>query len=126
MAERATNTFDEWLNKTLSQVQQGKVVQDALNGDNYDFVTGLETSILQRLHQPVDQVTGAQPGGGPPPSNVPQGPPQPSPMMSPAVGGGPAGPALVGPAGPAPMGGSMPAPSQINPDELRRVLGGPQ
>jgi hypothetical protein len=130
VAQRTTDTFDEWLAKTLNQVQQGKTVQDALSGDNYDFVSGLETTLLARMHQPIDQVTGQQPGGGapqgmppgPPPSQVPSPPPgQPPAIMSPAIAGvgGPAGPQ----GGPSPMGGAMPSPALPSADELARVLG---
>lgn len=110
MAVKSTDTYLEWLQKVHHLVSQGKQMTDAL--PHLAEITDLETTVLTMLHQPVDN---AQPNSQVP---VPPG----APMMDPMAGGGggmPPGPPIT----PGIPGGPMPQAPQINPDELRRVLG---
>lgn len=104
---RQTNTFSEGLRKLLGSITDIKLAQDA----DLPFLIQLETQVLGRLKQGVDQAldpnAGMQGQGG--------------------MGGGAAG--LMGsPAPPPGMGspagtpGLMQGPSPMNPDELRRML----
>lgn len=110
MAVKTTDTYAEWLQKVLQLVQQGKMMQDAL--PHLEFITDLETTVLQELHAPVDA---AQPN-----SQVPVPPPGSVPMPPPGAGG----PGM-------PPGGAMPpqvpgvsqSPNRAPAvDELRRIL----
>jgi hypothetical protein len=91
---RQTNTFDEGLRKLLSSITDLKLAPDA----DLPFVIGLETQIIQRIHQSVDNAMSGQPMGL----------------------GGMAAPPPTG--APSPVLGLQPGPSMPNPDELRRVL----
>lgn len=119
---RQTNTFQEWLPKLAIFIAQGKQLEDA---PLYaDWITSLETAVLDKMHEPIDNTTSPQPGGGPPLSNVPApGPADAGNPMAAMMAGGPGGPPP--PPGPPPggPGGPMQGASMPNPDELRRVLG---
>lgn len=101
MATRTDNTMVEWLQKINKDIAEAKTLADA----DMPFLVQLETLVLQRLKQPVDDLRaqGTLPpaqGQGMPPGMIPGG--------MPPMGGG-----IPGVAGNAPM---------PNPDELRRML----
>lgn len=107
MADRSTNTMVEGLQKLFKDVGQLKLTSDA----DMPFIIQLETTIMDKLKQPVQQMTqqgdlppdpqGGDPMGG---QGMPM-PPQGMPMQA---------------------GGLMQGGAPPNPDELRRILGGGQ
>lgn len=122
---RNTNTFAEGLQKLLQDVSNLKVTPDA----DLQFVYELETMLLGKIREPIDQMAASQGGQQMPPAAPPMAPP-----MDPMMGGGDPMAALMGGGGGMPMdpnmgaGGPPPAglrmnPGQPNPDELRRLLG---
>lgn len=112
---RISNTMAEGLQTMLGSIATMKALPDA----DLQFLIELETGILKKLREPVDNMAGQlqsvgqngpPPGGmpgGPPPGGMPPGMPMP-PMGAP--GGAPTG---------MPMGAGAP-----NPDELQRLIGG--
>jgi hypothetical protein len=111
---RQSNTMTEMLRKMLGQISELKLTDDP----DWDFITGLETGIVSKLREPIDQI--AQAGLTAVPPGISQ-----SPMgMAGAggMGGGMAGPPLMPP--PTQMGGLQGRPTMPNPDELRRMLNG--
>ena len=105
MATRQNNTMQEGLHQLLSSLAQLKAAPDA----NLEFLSAIESSILDKLREPMQQAAQAlaQAGGGVPPGMGQQ--------LSQAAGAGVGAPAMA-PAGPSPSAG-MP-----NPDELRRLV----
>lgn len=108
-SSRSTNTMQEGLNGLLSQISEMKTMPDA----DLNFLIQLETTILQKIREPYDQMSGQMsaptPGGQP----MPQ-PPTPG-------GGAMPGGFTVGQGGGA--RGMRTEPAAPNPDELRRMLG---
>ena len=112
-SSRSTNTMQEGLNGLLSQISEMKTMPDA----DLNFLIQLETTILQKIREPYDQMSGQMsaptPGGQPmppPPGAMPGGMP-----------GGAAGGFPMGQGGGA--RGMRTEPAAPNPDELRRMLG---
>ncbi len=105
MATRQNNTMQEGLHQLLSSLAQLKAAPDA----NLEFLSAIESSILDKLREPMQQAAQAlaQAGGVVPPGMGQQ--------LSQAAGAGVGAPAMA-PAGPSPSAG-MP-----NPDELRRLV----
>lgn len=103
--------MQEGLRALLNSITDLKVTPDA----DLEWLIGLETQVLQKLREPVQQIMGqtGQALGGMS-QGVPQG--------LPGAGGPPQGmfpsPPGGGVPGVMPGGGSMP-----NPDELRRLIG---
>lgn len=137
---RQTNTMEELLRKMLGGFSELKLAEDA----DFDFVTDLETRVLGKLREPIDQMaqqglTAAPPqlaGGGPPMgAGMGGGPMPPQGAGDPnldmllqalaAQGGGgqqlPPVPGAVPGATPPGRGPAM-SPAGPNPDELRRIL----
>lgn len=128
MAGNIKDTTAEYLRDILTQITQAKQAKDA-NQPMLEFLIGLETSILAKLREPIDAMmqdpeTGLGGMAGMPSPDNPMG-------LTPGAGG-PGG--MAGAAGPmvgAPMGGlstraSGPMrPAPPNPDELRRMISGP-
>ena len=139
---RQTNTMEELLRKQLGAFADLKLADDA----DFDFITDLETRVLGKLREPIDQMaqqglTAAPPQlaggmGGPPPEAAPMGPPpgmggagDPNldAIMQALMGQGGGGqplpnvPGAVPGATPPGRGPAM-APAGPNPDELRRIL----
>lgn len=110
MASRSTNTMAEFLQRMLGDLAEAKTLPDA----DLQFLIQLETIILQKLRAPIDALMGQMEGqGGDQALAGMQG------AMTPD--------ALPGMPGAQPAarvtGTRMEAP-QINPDELRRTMGG--
>ena len=105
MATRQNNTMQEGLHQLLSSLAQLKAAPDA----NLEFLSAIESSILDKLREPMQQAAQAlaQAGGVVPPGMGQQ--------LAQAAGAGVGAPAMA-PAGPSPSAG-MP-----NPDELRRLV----
>lgn len=106
-ATRGTNTQAEALQRLLADISQIKTMPDA----DLEWLIQLETFILAKLREPIEQMSGQMQG-------MAAGPPSPQPGMSPMGGGVPGGGMAGGPPGVMP-GGQAP-----NPDELRRMLAG--
>lgn len=120
MATKSTNTMDEFLQRMLGELAIAKVLPDA----DLQFLIGLETTILQKLREKTDAMAGqlsagGGPGGGAGPDAGAAMPP--SPMG--AMGMGPAQPMPAPSMAGAGVPGVATGPNQINPDELRRMLG---
>jgi hypothetical protein len=101
---RQNNTMSEGLHQLLSSLAQLKAAPDA----DLDYLSGIESTILQKLREPLQQAAQAlaQAGGVVPPGMAGQ--------MGAAAQGG------IGQSPPPPQGGGgggMP-----NPDELRRLV----
>jgi len=116
MALKSTNTQSEILQSILGDISVAKTLPDA----DLQFLVELETMILSKVREPMDQAAGqlgpqgpAAPGGPPPGA---MGPPPGMPPMGPMPGGPP--PDTGGGAGV--PGLRNPGPS---PDELSRLLG---
>lgn len=112
VGSRGTNTMSEALQRLLADISQIKAMPDA----DLEFLVNLETVILKKLREPVDNMAGQMqgPGGGPSMGGAP-----------PPPGAGPGGPMPVS-MGP-PGGGVAGLRSGVgppNPDELRRVIAG--
>ena len=105
MATRQNNTMQEGLHQLLSSLAQLKAAPDA----NLEFLSAIESSILDKLREPMQQAAQAlaQAGGVLPPGMGQQ--------LGAAAGAGVGAPPMA-PSGPAPSAG-MP-----NPDELRRLV----
>lgn len=103
----------EGLNGLLSSISEMKTMPDA----DLQFLIGLETAILQKIHSQYDAAgqMAPTPGGGQM-QGAPQGPSAP---MGAMAGGMP-----VGAGGGA--RGMRTEPNMPNPDELRRVMGASQ
>jgi len=117
---RQTNTMEENLRKMLSGVTELKLSDDP----DWDFITGLETAVLSKLRQPLDQV--AQQGLTAAPPELAMG----GPGMGGQTPGMPPGMAMGGQQAmtpptmaPTQQGGLNGRPSLPSPDELRRILG---
>lgn len=112
-SSRSTNTMQEGLNGLLGQISEMKTMPDA----DLNFLIQLETTILQKIREPYDQMSGQM--SAPTPGGQPM-PPPPGAMPGGMPGGG---------AGGFPMGqgggarGMRTEPAAPNPDELRRMLG---
>lgn len=115
MAVKSTNTQAEVLQSVLSDISVAKTLPDA----DLNFLVELETMILQKLRQPLDQASGqlgpAGPTTPPPPGAGPgaMGGPTPPPPM-------PGGAEFAMPGGGGPPGVRNAGPP---PDELARLLG---
>lgn len=105
---RGTNTQSEALQGILGEIASIKTFPDA----DIEWLLGIETQILQKLREPVQQAIQNSDIG----SQVPQ---------SPGMGGG-GMPMTPPPTGGMPMPGGVPGMRSgvgpINPDELRRVV----
>ena len=102
MATRQNNTMQEGLHQLLSSLAQLKAAPDA----NLEFLSAIESSILDKLREPMQQAAQAlaQAGGVLPPGMGQQ--------LGAAAGAGVGAPApAMAPSGPA-----------GNPDELRRLV----
>lgn len=111
MAARSTNTFGEWVQKTMADLGQAKTLPD-VTPDEMTLLVSVENLFLSYVHKPIDAnaASGAYgPGGGQDPNAQPQPAPD-------GQGGAPSGQGTGGVPGVA-----MQAPAP-NPDELRRVL----
>lgn len=106
---RQSNTMSEMLRKMLGQLADLKLTDDP----DWDFITGLETGIVSKLREPIDQM--AQAGLTAVPPGISQ---------SPMGMGGMGGAAPMGGLPPTQMGGLQGRPTMPNPDELRRMLNG--
>lgn len=118
MAVRSTNTMAEAL---LSMVQDIGVIKTMPDAD-LPWLIELETQIVQKIRQPIDQLQQAAqqgPGGpgGAPPNAVPGGG---GPIIPGAPGGGGLGP--VPPPLPQGVPGVNQGPAAPNPDEVRRII----
>ena len=114
MAVKSTNTQAEVLQSMLGDISVTKALPDA----DLQFLVELETMILQKIRQPLDQASGQLGPNGPTPGPLPPGA-GPGPMtsgMPPGLPPGP-GPEMAGPGVP---GLRSPGPA---PDELARLLG---
>lgn len=132
---RTTNTMSEMLVNMIRDLSVAKTLPDA----DLEFLVTLETAILAKLRQPLEQAAGqvpmsvgggmgamggGSPGGmpgGPPPGGMPGMPPGggfPPPMMSMP----PAMDAPVPPPANQPGVPGLRAQPQISPDELARTL----
>lgn len=127
MPTRSNNTMAEGLQALLTDLSTLKVTPDA----DLEFLIGLETLILGKLREPVDNAAQQVPGLNPMAAGGGGGAPMGGPM--PPAGGVPpmqmgAGelegmlPAAQPQAG-AGVGGLRSTPAMPNPDELRRVVG---
>jgi hypothetical protein len=105
---RQSNTMSEMLRKMLGQISELKLTDDP----DWDFITGLETGIVGKLREPIDQM--AQAGLTAVPPGISQSPMGMGGMGAPAMRGLP----------PTQMGGLQGRPTMPNPDELRRMLNG--
>lgn len=110
MALRASNTMAEGLQALVGTIASMKALPDA----DMEFLTNLETMVLNKLKEPVRQMAGQMDQVGP--GGPPMGPP-------PGMGGPPMMPPPMGAPGGPPTGVRMGSPMG-NPDELRRLLGG--
>lgn len=108
-SSRSTNTMQEGLNGLLSQISEMKTMPDA----DLNFLIQLETTILQKIREPYDQMSGQM--SAPTPGGQPM-PPMPGGGGAPMPGG-----FTVGQGGGA--RGMRTEPNAPNPDELRRMLG---
>lgn len=97
MAGRSTNTFSEWIERTISDLAQAKLLPDADVG----FLVSMETQLID-AYKGMTGMTGMEQQG--------MIPPQPA---------APAGPSFLGAGGTRGLGMGGPTP---NPDELRRIL----
>jgi hypothetical protein len=123
MAAGSYNTMVEWLNKINADLAQAMTCPDA----DLQFLTQLQTSVLQKLRSPYDANPNGPapqlpPGGGP---GGPGGGPPPDMAALLGAGGTP-----IPPAGPPPMppgNGPMPAaprPGPTDMGEIARMIGG--
>lgn len=123
MATRGMNTMAEGLASLMGDIAQMKAQPDA----DLQFLIELETMILRKLREPVDNMAGQMAGPGAGPGPVPGMGPGSTPP-GPDMGGMPMGPPPGPPRG-EPGGsprGMMMGPGAPNPDELRRLMqGGP-
>ena len=108
MATRMDNTMVEALQRIYKTITEAKLVQDA----DMPFLVQMETMLLDRIKQPVDQMQqqgmfGGAPSPGMPPGMPPGGTPPPAAPSFGGTGGGMGGVAQ----------GAAP-----NFDELRRML----
>jgi hypothetical protein len=117
MAVKSTNTQSEVLTSMLGDISTAKTLPDA----DLQFLVELETMILGKLREPLDQAAGQMGPGGP---SAAGGPPPPGagmpPMGGPMPPPPPGGPEFMGPGPGGPAGLRSPGPS---PDELARLLG---
>lgn len=123
-SQRAANTVEEVLRKTLNQITDAELAEDATPEDQQLF-TLMREVIKAKLRAPVEQQAAAMgmpadqfagtPLAGPAPGGMPGG-------MGP---GGP--PTSMQPVGPAPVPGVQSGMDRtaINPDEMRRMMSGP-
>lgn len=98
---RQTNTFGEMLQKMLRDLADMKTAPDA----DLPFIIDLETQVVGKLRQPIDNVAA---------QGLTQVPPDPA--MGMAMGMGPAMPPAEG------VPGVRSMPTMPSPDELRRIL----
>lgn len=119
MAVGKINTMQEGMVGLLASISDMKIAPDA----DLQWLIELETKVLQKIREPMDQMSNQLPGGGvtgEPAGPTPGGmPPPPSPMMGGGAMGVPAG-AGVG------ARGMRTEPAMPNPDEMRRMMGGGQ
>lgn len=113
-SSRSTNTMQEGLNGLLSSISEMKTMPDA----DLNFLIQLETTILQKIREPYDQMSGQM--SAPTPGGQPM-PPPPGAMPGGMPGGGGPGGFPMGQGGGA--RGMRTEPAAPNPDELRRMLG---
>lgn len=104
--ERATNTTIEGLNKIGKSLFDMKAQAD--NPNDLQFISNLETAILQHMRAPQDAVAQQQSGQG-----MPGAPALDPATLAAAMGGGGA-PGGMAPGG-APPGGPMPGGGGVNP-----------
>ena len=120
---RSTNTMGEVLVDILRQLSVAKTLPDA----DLEFLVNVETAVIQKLRQPLDQAMGQLPEGAIDPSSL-TGPPEGGGM----AGGAPPGmeqmmaqaPVMDAPVPPPPGPGvpGLRAQPQIPPDELSRIM----
>lgn len=114
MATRSANTMSEVLQQILGELSQAKLAPDA----DIEFLLTIETQILQKLRQPVQdamQSSGLSGQPGQPPQQDPGA------GMGGMPGGMPGGMQGAPPAAPG-VAGLRTSPGAPNPDELRRLL----
>lgn len=104
MASRSTNTMAEFLQRMLGDIAEAKILADA----DLQFLIGLETTILQKLREPVDAIMGmsGMNGGASPMAPVPE---QASGMLGQMSGGDR-------------VRGTRMNPAPISPDEMQRMM----
>lgn len=120
---RSTNTMAEALQGLLGDISQIKVMPDA----DLEWLVNLETMILAKLREPIDQLAGQLPPPGDNPmafggSDNMQGQP-PMPPPAPMPGGGLPLNMLPQPGTARSTGARRVTPGAPNPDEVRRMVG---
>lgn len=110
MATRGANTQVEVLQQMLGDIAQCKMAPDA----DIEWLLGIETQILQKLREPVQNAMQSSGLSGMQPQ---------SPQPDSGMGGGMPGGMGPAPASPPPgVAGLRTSPGAPNPDELRRLL----
>lgn len=109
---RTTNTMSEMLTNMLRDISVAKTLPDA----DLEFLVNLETNILMKLRQPLEQAAGQMGAAGA------MMPPAEQPMIPPMM---PMGPPVDAPI-PPPAGQDVPGlrtqPPGPSPDELARLM----
>lgn len=110
MATRSTNTMAEFLQRMLSDLATAKTLPDA----DLEFLIGLETTILQKLREPIDAIMGQRGASG---GQVPAMP-QPDQQMGMGMLGG----SGMTPPSQERVTGTRMMPPTISPDEFQRMM----
>lgn len=131
---RTTNTFPEILQNILRDLSVAKTLPDT----DLQFAVDLETQIVSKLREPIDNAANSSPPGMgpsgpapapvPPPPMAPPGMPPPPPGPPPGMGAPPdlGAPVPAGAGAPPVPGGGPPGlrAQPPSPDEMARLLGG--
>lgn len=112
-AQRAANTVEEVLRKTLNQITDAELAEDATPQDQQLF-TLMREVIKAKLRAPIEQQAASM--------GMPADQFAGTPLASPA---GP--PSSMSPVGPPPVAGVQTGMDRgvMNPDEMRRMMAGP-